>query len=212
MKLIITLSLAFLLILLNFELIFGQQFKSDRQSAFIEYSPEQTNFSGLKTIWIDGEKIKAELPTGGIFEGVIKFHSKHSSAGKEGELYNINAPGEYEDEIFLNLSSNMDGLAVTYYLINYQELTEEQKAIQKKETEEYEYKSNLELYGKLTADCVRDKQVKVGMNYMGVFAILGEPISRNTTQTANSISQQFVYPNMYIYTEFDKVTAIQTKE
>ena len=128
---------------------------------------------------------------------------------KEGKLYDAgesNILVVYHDEIFLNINGE---IASTYFLTNY-ELSPEQEKFLEMESKKYVYDVNVKSYGKLTADCIKDKKIEIGMNYMGIFDILGQPKSINTTETTNGLKQQFIYPNMNIYTEGQFVTAIQT--
>jgi hypothetical protein len=203
-----------LLLLVPFIVCQAQNYESNKQKYLKKSATEFIPINTHKIISISGDSLIAELPTGESFNGTMKFSGNQTSHGKTGKKFDLGDNDlmvVYEDEIFLNLTRHK-GIAITYYLTNYKEPNAEQQKQNKQEDDEAEYKMNLKLYGKFTADCIKERKVKVGMNYMGVFDILGQPLKRNTTQTENSIKQQFVYDNMYIYTEFDKVTAIQTIE
>jgi hypothetical protein len=189
----------------------GQNYESNKQSYLKGSETKFTPVTGRKLVTVDNNKLFAELPTGGTFNGTLKLSGDqvyHGKTGKKYELGDNDLMVVYDDEIFLNLMRHK-GIAITYYLTNYIEPNSEQQKLNDKEAEEVGYKMDLELYGKFTADCIREKRVKVGMDLIGIEPILGEPIRINVTETTNSFSQQYVYPNMYIYTEMDKVTAIQ---
>ena len=67
------------------------------------------------------------------------------------------------------------------------------------------------MYGELTANCIRDKKIKPGMKEIGIILIKGQPNKINTTETEHTISNQYVYDEMYVYTENGIVTTIQTE-
>ena len=206
MKLEFTLLFIFLLAVCK-----GQDYQSNKQSYLKGYETKFTPVIGDKSISIKNDTLFAELPTGDTFNGEIRFFGNQTSSGKTGKRYDIGNNDlivVYEDEIFLNLEKHK-GIVITYFLTNYKEPSPEQRKLNKLEEEKAEYKINLELYGKFTADCIEEKKVKIGMNYMGIEAILGKPLSINATQTAKSFDQQYVYKNMYIYTQMNKVTSIQ---
>lgn len=187
----------------------GQEYFSNKQSYLIGYGTEFIDIEQDKKVTINGGNLVAELPNGETFKSDIIFRKIQKNGIKEGKLYDAgeNILVIYQDEIFLNINGE---IATTYFLKNY-ELNSDQEKAEKAQGEKYTYELNIKLYGKLTADCIRDKKIEVGMNYMGIFDILGEPKSRNTTETANGLKQQFVYSNMNIYTEGEYVKAIQTR-
>ena len=188
--------------------VFSQEYNSNKQSYLLGYDTEFIDKVQLKKVIIKENKIYAELPNGEIFNSDITFNSTKINGLKQGKMYDVgesNILVVYEDEIFLNVNGVV---AATYYLDNYSSNNKQEQAEQE-QAKQYEYDLHLKLYGKLTADCIRDKNIKIGMNYMGIFDILGEPNSTNTTETANGLKQQFVYSNMYIYSEGQFVIAIQ---
>lgn len=201
--------LAFVISILVFNCsINSQEYISNKQRYLLGYDAEFTTIEQQKKVTIDGNNIVAELPNGQVFKSEIKYVSIKKNGLKEGKQYDAgsNTLVVYQDEIFLNIRGE---IVTTYFLSNY-ELNPEQEKVLEEESKKIEYDNNVKVYGKLTADCIKNKKIEIGMVYNGVFDILGQPKSINTTKTANGLKQQFVYPNMNIYTEGNLVTAIQT--
>ena len=187
----------------------SQDYISNKQRYLLGYGTEFIEIEQQKKVTINGGNLVAELPNGETFKSEIIFRKIQKNGLKEGKLYDAgesNILVVYHDEIFLNINGE---IATTYLLTNY-ELNPEQEKAKKAQGEKDAYESHVEVYGKLTADCIKDKKIEIGMICMGVFDILGQPKSINTTETTNGLKQQFVYPNMNIYTEGKFVTAIQT--
>ena len=158
MKAIIILSFLFAT-----SMIFSQEFVSNKQEYYVLTTDETHISNDKKLVIIDSNTITFELPNGKKYIREIKYIEDKSSGGKVGKMYGIQKTGQrlviYDDEIFINLAST-DDIAVTYYLENYKERTEEQLKILEQEREKSEYDSNVTLYGVFTADCIREKKNK----------------------------------------------------
>jgi hypothetical protein len=71
----------------------------------------------------------------------------------------------------------------------------------------------LQAYPELTDSAIEDLacgHITIGMDKAKVVIALGYPTNVNTTQTAHSSSEQWVYGNDYIYLENGRVTSWQT--
>lgn len=75
------------------------------------------------------------------------------------------------------------------------------------------YQENVKLYGKITADCIGDQKIRVGMREEALSLIkTDEWIKINMTETSSGVSKQYVYRNnKYVYVENGIVTAIQSE-
>jgi len=208
MKYLITLIFSILIIFSAYDLN-AQKFISKRQH-YITNDSEGEYKDKPRVILITGNKFEIELPNDIILKGTLTLISDETKAGKIINSFKTDKECILvvnEDNIFLNLFKT-DGIAYTFYLDNYIEPTEEEK---QKTNEEIEYKLNVELYGKFTADCIKEGKVKPGMDGVAVLLILGTPEVINQTETENIISEQLVYDDMYVYLENGKVTAIQRR-
>ena len=201
---------------LNLSLL-AQTFISQKQSFFGEIG-EGTTKKERKVI-IDGEKFLIILPDSTEFKGILKFDSEKIINNFTQKVYKIDGGGIIvlnEDNVFANLYGTKYKSAITYYLDNFIEPTDEEKLREKLESDkkiaEDLFKIDVEIFGEITAKCIQDKKVRPGMKEVAIIPILGKPKSINKTETSNNISKQYVYENKFIYTKNGIVTTIQSEE
>ena len=211
-----------LIILLNLFIgfsAFSQIYVSQKSSYSDPETYNEIFVDGEKKIIIDGNKFYLTLPPNNVeFNGTFKrAMSKPNEKGESHEILKIDGGGLIDfgdDLIWVNLYATDFNNGYSFFLDNWIEPTEEEKRIVKEESDkrvaEDMYKFHIELYGKFTADCMKDGKVRIGMKAIVIPVILGQPNSINETETANKISRQYVYDNQYIYSENGIVTTIQT--
>ncbi|MCK9627511.1 MAG: hypothetical protein M0R37_02840 [Bacteroidales bacterium] len=197
---------------------YGQTYISQKQSYYID--GKEVFFQGEKKI-ILGDTLIVEIPNHPTLYGNITFDE---SSLKDGyKTYKIKGGGLiliFKDQIIANLFDTKYKIAITYFLpINEKGVLvtlQERKNIADKEynkIEEELHNQYIKLYGELTADCIKDRKLRIGMKDAAImFVLLKRAININTTETATGIHKQFVYDKMYIYSENGIVTAIQTEE
>lgn len=193
---------------------YAQEYVSHKQSFIEGNNTESTVTNQTRTITILGDRFKAELPDDNTIEGSLTLQStddnKKVYKTDKGCILIVN-----DDNIFLNMYKTHD-IAYSFYLENHIEPTEEEKAAAKaeieRETEEYMYNVHVDLYGEFTANCMREGSVKPGMKREAVAAMLGTPEVINETETTNSIKEQWVYDDMYVYMEKGLVSAVQRRK
>lgn len=73
------------------------------------------------------------------------------------------------------------------------------------------YEANVKAYGVITAGCIRDQEIRVGMEEEGLKLINRHSLRKvNRTETMYGVRKQYVYyGNMYVYVDDGIVTAIQ---
>ncbi|PKO96401.1 MAG: hypothetical protein CVU12_05565 [Bacteroidetes bacterium HGW-Bacteroidetes-7] len=74
------------------------------------------------------------------------------------------------------------------------------------------YEANVKAYGEITAGCIRDQEIRVGMKEEGL-KLINKPVLKrvNRTETMYGVRKQYVYyGNMYVYVDDGIVTAIQS--
>jgi hypothetical protein len=199
--------------------IFSQTYESNKQSYFNKDSGEEIFVNGKSTLTIENNEFSVNLPNDFQLNGTLKFSSKKTTGtGFIQKVYKIDGGGLIainEDNLFLNLGATHN-TAYTLFLGNHIDPSEKEKKEKKerieKAAEEFLYKSHTEIFGKLTADCIREGKVKPGMKEIAILLIKGQPLKINKTETSNSISNQYVYDKMYIYTVNRVVTTIQTEQ
>ncbi len=203
-------------LLLNLTII-AQTFISQKQSYFGDNG--KIIIEGERKVIIDGGKFSMLLPNNTEFKGTLKFTSEKIVNGFNQKIYNIDGDGLIvlnEDNVFANLYATRYETAITYFLENYVELTEEEKLKEKAERDrkvaEFSLKTDIKIFGELTAKCIQDKKVRPGMKEVALVLILGQPKSINKTETMDGVTKQYVYENKYIYTENGIVTTIQSEE
>lgn len=197
----------------------GQTYISQKQSYYID--GKEVFFQGEKKI-ILGDTLIVEIPNYPTLFGTIKFDE--SSLKRGYKTFRINNGGVlliFKDQIIVNLFNTKYNIAISYFLqINENgvlvTLQESKDAInlESKKLQEAIHNEFVKLYGDLTANCIKDNKVRIGMKESALkFVLLDEsPKSINVIETAKGISKQYVYKNMYIYTENGIVTAIQREE
>ena len=189
----------------------AQEYVSNRQSYSLGYSVKEVNTYDTIIISIEGDNFKVKLPTdGSLLTGTLTLQSDETTVdGKKYKSYltDKGCPFSiFEDYIFLNLDLTHNAF-ISYYFNNYVEPTEEENRIIE---EMVEYKIHVELYGKFTADCIKEGVVKPGMDGIAVFFIFGTPNQINQTETKYVMQEQLVYDDKYVYLENGIVTAIQS--
>lgn len=190
------------------QIAIAQVFISNKQSH--SSSDSEKEYFQKKKVTISDDNFVAELPNGQVLKGVIILTSDEIKDGKKVKIYKTDKNCVLvlnEDYIFLNLYRT-DNIAYTFYLDNYVEPTEADKKITQEKTK---YELNVKFYGKFTADCIKEGKVKPGMDGVAALLLLGTPNTINKTETAESISEQLVYDNMYVYLKNGIVEAIQTR-
>ena len=214
MKLKLTLLLTLLLCISAF----SQTYISKKSSYSDPETYDEIFVDGEKKVIIDGNKFSITLPPDNVeFNGTFKREMSKSKDGKSKEILKIDNGGLInisEDLIFVNLYATDFNNMYTFFLENYVEPTDEEKKIAKenldKTVAENVHKTNIKIFGKFTAECIKDKKIRIGMKAVAIPIVLGQPNSINKTETQNKISEQYVYDYQYIYTENGIVTAIQT--
>ena len=120
--------------------------------------------------------------------------------GKSREILKIVGGGLvyiFEDLIWMSLYETDFNSAYAFFLDNYEENKIAKEKMDKKVAEEV-HKSDIIIFGKFTANCIKDKKVKIGMNELAISIILGKPNKINTTETATKVYKQYVYDNQYV--------------
>lgn len=200
---------------------FSQTYVSQKSSYFDPETFDQIFVDGEKKIIIDSSKFSLTLPPNNVeFSGTFKREMSNSNdEGKSHEILKIDGGGLIDfgdDLIWVNLFATEFNNGYTFYLENWVEPTEEEKRIAKEESDkrvaENSHKTDIELFGKFTADCIKNKIIKIGMDEIAIPIILGQPNSINITETLTEISKQYVFDNQYVYTKNGKVTTIQTSK
>lgn len=180
---------------------------------------------GNKTIVRNGNDIEFELNDYPNYKGTLRYKSHITNQDFEGEQYDfIDGNGFVvftEDVIILRLKKNPTSYWCFYYLDNWKggNTKESVKAnFQKKRSETIKTKTEKlhqlyrKLYDEKTTKAIFEKKVTIGMMEEGIEVILGKANKINITETVDGISKQYVYDNMYIYSDKGKVTAIQREE
>lgn len=191
-------------------IVYSQKYESDRQDYMGDRFKDHKANNSHKIIFVKNDSLIADIYGSEVLKTKITFKENKDYHGKPGRIYNIQGGGIisiFTDEIFLNLASK--DCAINYYLINYKEPTPEQQVAIDKENEQSAYELNVRLHGKMSADCVRNKTIKVGLSYTCIRDILGEPISEIITHTGTTITSRMDYSDFIIYTDMLKVTTFQ---
>jgi hypothetical protein len=206
----------FIILLLLIPLLSGlnslkaQKYISKRQSYFTKSSTEDKYLNQTRTVFINSNKFEIELLDKSILKGTLTPLPTEYKNGKKIKAYKTDKGcilAIYPGLVFLNLFAT-DSIAITYYFDNYVEPTSDEK---QKTEDEVEYNVNVKMYGKFTADCIKEGKVKPGMDEVAALLMLGTPNTINQTETVNGMSEQFVYDDMFVYFENGKLTAIQRK-
>ena len=206
-----------ILILLKMQ-SYGQTYISQKQSYY-----EKNNciyVTGEKVVKINGNNFELDLPNQTEkYTGTFSSIKNETQNGEKIKVYYIDGGGLIvlrKDQILANLYATKFETSINYFLANYIEPTETEKLAIKKKNEEQVakniFESDKKIMGELTAQCIRDKKVRIGMIDEALPLILGSAKKINTTETATGKHKQFVYDKMYIYSENGIVTAIQTEE
>ena len=87
-------------------------------------------------------------------------------------------------------------------------LIDEDNVFKIKKAKETEYKVNVEVYGKFTADCLKEGIIKPGMNGTAVLLVLGTPTDLIERETKSGFSSHLVYENMDVFIENNIVSSI----
>lgn len=204
--------------------LYSQSYISNKQSFNRDYSKDYIDYIGERIIVIKGNIIEIDLPNAENSKFIGKVNKKSetkNSYGVTGTVYYFEGGGlivVYPDQIYANLSATFVKGGIQYFLPNYIEPTAEQKKeadrIAKIETEKSKYDIDVKIYGKFTADCIRDQEIRAGMKEAALILIdsnIWEKI--NKIVTSSGVRKQYVYPNnKYVYVENGIVTAIQTEE
>lgn len=91
----------------------NQIFKSNMQTVFQENSTKEKTLRGLRTITIQDNEFKVELPDNSVLTGSLNYHS--SSDGKNNFMTDKGCPFVIgENEFFLNLYKTHNA-AYTFY-------------------------------------------------------------------------------------------------
>jgi len=199
---------------------FSQTYVSQKSSYSDPETYDEVFVDGENKIIIDGNKFFLTLPPNNVeFSGTFKREMSKPKNGESHEILKIDGGGLIDfgdDLIWVNLYATDFNNGYTFFLDNWVEPTEEEKRITQekidKNVADELYKTHIEIYGKFTADCMKDGKVKIGMKAIVIPVIMGQPNSINETETANKISRQYVYDNQYIYSENGIVTTIQTSK
>lgn len=208
-------KITFLLYLFS-SIVFSQTFISNLQSYYDVEKSETIYIKDKRIIKIKVPNFSVELPDNSELKGTLTFWEDEIKDGFKVKSYKIDGGGViavFRDNVFFNLSATHD-IAYSFYLDNFIEPTEEDKKIEKEERNrkvaESVYQTEVKIFGKLTADCIRNKRVKPGMKEVALPLILGQPNSINTTETLYGTTKQYVYDNKFVYVEKGIVTSIQT--
>ena len=197
-----------LLILLCLPMIgFGQDILiSNKQAFFIDKYDINTSIQDKeRKIIVYKDSIQIDLFNGDKISSKISFYEDLvDSDGSIGKRYSVHNYKNgliviYDKKVFLNLDLN--GAVGTYYLEGYIFPNEQE---QKKINDERNYKANVNQYGKLTADCIVKKKICVGMSWMGVFDILGEPLKQDLIESSSKSSVILTFDNITVYCEMKK--------
>jgi len=196
---------------------FSQTYISNKSSYSDPESYDEIFVEGEKKIVIVGNEFFLTLPPNDVkFSGTFKRGMSNSKNGKSHEILKIDGGGLIdfgEDLIWVNLYATDFNNGYTFYLENFVEPTEEEKRISKERIDtkvaDYVHQNNVEIFGKFTADCIKNRKIKIGMKEIAIPIILGDPNYINTIETTKIVSKQYVFENKYVYTENGKVVAIQ---
>jgi len=178
-----------------------------------------------RKVIVDSNYFEADLPNHTILKGTFKFYKETvSKDGLKSKAYKIDGGNMFwisKDMIFFNLFETR-GDAFWFFLPGCNncygsvEPTNAEKIAKKKLSDEKHRKSMIaiwsEMYGAFTVKCIVDKKIRPLMKEIAIPLILGQPNTINKTETANEISNQYVYNDTYVYTENGIVTVIQSKE
>jgi hypothetical protein len=200
-------NLNIIIFLLLCNLSSSQTFQSARQSYYDKQLKSEVFVEENRKLVIENDSFYVELPNYPDLKGTLKLSSeKQKESGFVTKVYKINNG----DLIWVNET------IFTLYLDNYKKPTvEETKAINAKvakNVKDIKFKTQVEFFGEFTAQCIRDNQIKPGMKEAGIILLKGRPNKINKTETMRTVSKQYVYDDMYIYTENGIVTTIQTEE
>lgn len=202
-----------ILLLTGFFNLKAQKYISNRQSYIASNSTESIFLDETRYILITGDNFEIELPDNKLLKGTLTLKSDETKDGRKIKIYETDK-GCFlvinNGNIFLNLYKTND-IAYTYYLDNYVEPPAKSDKEKQEEIKEWEYNLNIELYGKFSADCIKEGKVKPGMAGTAVLEILGIPNTINQTETQNIIEEQLVYDDIYVYLKNSIVTAIQRR-
>lgn len=196
----------------------AQTYISKKQSYYGDDPDKEIFVTGERKIIINENNFQIDLPDEPLFKGTYTLTTNVLQDGFKQLVYKIDGGGLFavnKDNVFVNLYATHDK-GYVFYLDNYVEPTKEEKRIAKEEIDKKValslYKTHVKLFGEFTADCIKIKKVKPGMKEIAIVLILGQPNSINKTETMNSISKQYVYDNMYVYSDNGIVTTIQTEQ
>ena len=186
---------------------FGQTvYTSNKQSYFTSNFDRIDQEANRKIIMFE-DSVIIELFNGEKINSKTKFEQNQDDGkGNLGKRYSVDNYESglivfYDKKIFLNIE--IEGGQGSYYLSNSNHtfLTEEEKKI---EAEELDYQTTKKLYGELTANCIREKRICIGMSWMGVFKILGEAKKQDTIKSSYKTSVILSYDDVTIYCEMKK--------
>lgn len=197
-----------LITLLFFVSAFSQTYVSEKQSfVFLEKETDYEKIFNEKRIFIiDKNTYTIEMPDNKTITGKFK---KVKLEKTNDNKYEMEEGGFFQitnEKICMNLYSTDYKCIVNFYIGNGYEIETKRRA---KDLIESSYQSHKKLFGDFTAQCIKEKKVKIGMKGIAIVLILGQPNEINETETENDISKQWVYENLYIYTDNGIVTVIQ---
>lgn len=187
--------------------IFAQKFISHHQESSIGTKPPVVIKNNTRVLIIENGFFDIELPKRGRLTGSLTLESEEEINGFKKQVFKTDQDCILvidENLIFLNLYRT-DDMAHTFFLENYIEPSESGKIKKAKETE---YKVNVEVYGKFTADCLKEGIIKPGMNGTAVLLVLGTPTDLIERKTKSGFSSHLVYENMDVFIENNIVSSI----
>lgn len=198
--------------------VFSQTFISNMQSYYDVEKSETIYIKDKRIISINEPNFSVELPDNSELKGTLTFWEEKIKDGFKVKSYKIDGGGViavFKDNVFFNLHATQD-IAYSFYLDNFIEPTEAEKKKEKEERNkkvaESIYQTHIKMFGRLTADCIRNVRVRPGMKEVALPLVLGHPNSINTTETLYSTTKQYVYDNKFVYVEKGIVTSIQTHQ
>jgi hypothetical protein len=202
------LKLTFLILFISpFNIIFAQKFISNHQESIIGTRPAVVFKNNARVLIIENGFFDVELPKRGRLTGSLTLESEEEINGFKKQVFKTDQDCILvidENLIFLNLFRT-DDMAHTFFLENYVEPSESEKIKKAKETE---YTVNVEVYGKFTADCMKEGTIKPGMNGTAVLLVLGTPIDLIERETKSGFSSHLVYENLDVFIENNIVSSI----
>jgi hypothetical protein len=200
-------NLTLFLLFSSYNIIFGQKFISNYQESIIGTKPAVVFKNNARVLIIENGFFDIELPKRGKLTGSLTLESEEEINGFKKQVFKTDQDCILvieENLIFLNLFRT-DDMAHTFFLENYIEPSESEKV---KKAKESEYKVNLELWGKFTADCLKEGIIKPGMIGTAALLFLGTPSDLIEIETKSGIVSHLVYENMDVFIENNIVSSI----